>query len=156
MNHRRLDLFLLISVVSLLISSVSRAQYVVTNADDTLDPPGTLRWAIEQANMDANASVITFQIDGGGSLARIAVTGQLPVVTAPVTIDGWTQTGANCPPSVDVDGTAAVNAHGLWLNTTNCILRGLIIHDFPRNGIFIASGGHHQIYGNYIGTDSGG
>ncbi len=48
----------------------AQSTFVVTNADDTVNPPGTLRWAIEQANSDPDRSVIEFQLDGGGGLAR--------------------------------------------------------------------------------------
>ena len=61
----------------------------------------TLRAAIQQANATAGADTINFAIPGTG-VETIAVgatgLGTLPTITDPVTINGYTQTGASPTP----------------------------------------------------------
>ncbi len=67
--------------------------FLVTN---TLDDgsAGSLRWAVNQANADADAvSNINFNIPGSGT-QTIAPATALPTITHPVIIDGYTQPGA--------------------------------------------------------------
>jgi hypothetical protein len=67
--------------------------FLVTN---TLDDGGTgsLRWAINSANADADpVSNINFNIPGSG-VQTITPNSSLPAITHPVIIDGYTQPGS--------------------------------------------------------------
>ncbi len=68
--------------------------------------PGTLRRAIDCANATPAADTITFAIPGNG-VHTIVPGSPLPALTAPVIIDGFTQSGST--PNTNVEG--AINAH---------------------------------------------
>ena len=67
------------------------SNFPVINTNDS--GAGSLRQAITDADAAGDGSVITFQIPGSG-VQTIAPTTTLPAVTAAITIDGTTQTGA--------------------------------------------------------------
>lgn len=71
------------------------ATITVTNPGDS--GTNTLRAAILQANGD-NGDLIRFNISGGG-VQTISLQSALPQITAPMTIDGYSQLGANGPRS---------------------------------------------------------
>jgi CSLREA domain-containing protein len=135
----------------------------------------TLRAAIQEANTTTDADTINFNIGGGtagvktinvGSSA--AASGQpLPPITQPVTIDGYTQTGAT--PNTFVGVRQGTNANllielngvntgssgsGLVINTEDVVVKGLVINRFG-NGISISGSGakDNRVEGNFIGTD---
>ena len=68
------------------------ATFFVTNTDDS--GAGSLRQAILDANADAVADRIEFNIPGTGPHS-IRPTTPLPAVAQPVVIDGYTQPGAS-------------------------------------------------------------
>ena len=86
--------------------------FTVTNAGDngnnTSPLPGSLRWAIVQADAlkPGTASTIQFAIPGG-AFQTIALKAPLPQITTPATIDGTTQTGYTGTPLIELDGTSA-------------------------------------------------
>ncbi len=144
---------LLLLVLALIASPAFAAVYVVTNGADS--GVGTLRDAITLANGTAGADTIGFQIPPIGAPATIQPTNYLPLITDPVTIDGWSQLGGSiCQAGIEIDGSLAGSANGLslWV-TTNCVIRGICINRFNGNGILINQGGNHRIYGCFIGTD---
>jgi len=149
--------------------------FTVTNTLDNGNP-GSLRWAINQANADADpVSNINFYIPGSG-LQTIAPTSALPTITHPVVIDGYTQPGSslntlgigpgspghqngdgdNAILKIQLDGENAgpVIALRIIANGTSTV-RGLVINRFQ--GAAIANGvGNAEsdiITGNFIGTD---
>jgi hypothetical protein len=65
--------------------------FVVTNTNDA--GAGSLRDAIDQANLQQGAQTIKFNI-AGGCPRKIALETSLPDITDDVTIDGYTQPGA--------------------------------------------------------------
>ena len=87
---------LLCTVAALSVFSVGTAMadniYTVSNTSDS--GPGSLRQAILDANSHAGADAIAFNIPGTG-VRTIALASELPVITSPVTIDGYTQSGAS-------------------------------------------------------------
>ncbi len=87
--------------------------YTVTNTSDS--GAGSLRQAILDANANAGADTIVFNIAGGGS-QTINVASVLPTITGQVTIDGTTQTGyvAGSFVPIILDGNN-LNANGLTL-----------------------------------------
>jgi len=110
----------------------------------------TLRAAIQEANAQANADKITFNIPGGG-VPTIQPTSELPTITAPLTIDGTTQPNTNW---VELDGTESGNQKdGLEISAGSSTIKGLVINRFGGHGIHLATNGGNTIVGNRIGTD---
>jgi len=146
-----------------------RGLLFVTHTGDS--GTGSLRWAINQANLRAGADVIRFRIPGAG-VHTIVPGSQLPPLTDPAgtLIDGLSQPGASCganPPStatlrIEIAGSAAGGAHGIWVQSDNNRVRGLIINRFQRDGIRIEGGlanttASFNVAGcNYVGTDASG
>lgn len=142
-------------------SSPDTIEYTVNSAAD----PGslgcssaecTLREAIEAANADLAPSRITFALPEGAR--TIAPVQGLPTITAPVTIDGTSQSpDATAKPEIELSGTLAVGAAGLRITAPDSLVRGLTINLFA-TGVLIwgrdATG--NTIEGNHIGTDPAG
>jgi hypothetical protein len=139
--------------------------FTVTN---TLDDgsTGSLRWAITQANATANVGgpdTIAFNIPGTG-VQTISPTSQLPDITDPVIIDGYTQPGSsantngpglgdNAVLQIELNGSQAGSAScGLHVIAGGSTIRGLAINRFSTNGIALATVGGNTISGNFIGT----
>ena len=134
----------------------------VTNTDDS--GAGSLRQAIIDANANADADVIGFNIPGSG-VHTISVTTGLPFITHQVTIDGYTQSGSS-PNTLDTSDNAVlqivlngsatpVGTNGLVLEDANIAVRGLVINGFKNHGIIMLTTGtdNCSIQGNFIGTD---
>lgn len=141
---------------------VQAANFVVVN---TLDSgPGSLRQAIQDANLSVGADTITFTI-GGSGVKIIRPFSALPSLTDAVTIDGYTQAGAkpnnlsagsDAILNVVMDGSFAGNAVGIRIASSNCLVRGLVIHSFKGTGLSIFAGTSNSVEGCYIGvTDTG-
>lgn len=146
-------------VVSLL--SVSAGTFVVENTN--LSGPGSLRQALLDANATAGADSITFNIPGEGPHTISPTFSEgLPSVTDTVVIDGYTQPGAaaNSTPTtnnavikVNIDGTAAGGNHGLRIESSGNVIRGLSITQFGGDGINIGSSANDNVIaGNYLGV----
>ncbi len=142
--------------------------FTVTNTADA--GPGSLRQAMLDANANVNAGGpddIEFNIPGAGPHV-ITPGGELPEITDPVVIDGYTQAGAapNTQPMTEgADGTltivvnglgAGTGARGLHITGGGSTVRGLVIQQFGGDGILITNLGGNVIEGNYIGTDVSG
>ncbi|MFQ5922276.1 MAG: LamG-like jellyroll fold domain-containing protein, partial [Anaerolineales bacterium] len=131
----------------------------------------TLRAAIVEANVSATIDTIRFNIPtsdpnynltGNGEFT-IRPTSPLPSISNPVTIDGYTQPGAqansvaspgatNAVLLIEIDGTSAgIGVDGLDITAGSSTVRGLVINRFNR-GILIQSNSN-TVAGNYIGTD---
>ena len=139
---------------------------VTTTADSGA---GSLRQAILDAN-SANAGTdnIDFDIsisDSGYTNATgtwaIAPASALPVITAPVIIDGTSQ-GADQPnfngtPLIVLSGVqAGSGAVGLDITGGNSTVKGLVINQFGGDGIDLTTNGGDVVEGDYIGTDATG
>jgi parallel beta-helix repeat protein len=125
-------------------AGAAQAQTVTSTANAG---PGTLRAAINQANANANLSVIDFNLPAAGG-NTITPANNLPVITQPVEIHGA---------GVVID---AVNtAWGVALNTNSSSIQGLTINDSSGAsaavGIQVAGSGN-SIAGVQIGTDAAG
>ena len=146
------------------LGNLSGATFTVTNTNDS--GPGSFRDAITQANTTAGKDTIIFNISGTGP-HTIFPSSQLPQLTGPsgVFINGLTQPGAASginPPStvvlmIEIDGTNAGAAHGLWILSSYNKIQGLVINNFQQDGIRIQGmeGGTHDntIFCNFVGTD---
>jgi hypothetical protein len=151
------------------------ATIVVTGTGDTIADDGivTLREAITAANTnaasgdapagDTGLDAIAFNIPGVGVQA-ITVQSQLPTITDPVTIDGYTQhgasantlaTGSDAVLRIEVDGPGSGgDITGLTVDAGDSTLRGLVIDRFTIG--IIADSDRNVIAGNYIGVDAEG
>ena len=135
----------------------------------------TLKAAIQQANAVDNPTVpdeIHFNIPGDRTKVKtIKPTLELPAITQPVIIDGYTQPGSrkntratgaiNAVPKIQLDGSAAGdNADGLIIQgISNVTIRGLVVNRFDRSGIFLTStdgSDDNRIEGNFVGTNPAG
>ena len=159
---RRMGLFVLAVafVCGLSALSAQAATFTVINTNDV--GAGSLRAAINSANAAGGPDTINFAVVTvpANNPITISPTGALPTITDQVIIDGWTQTGTNCPPGVEIEGRSvpvSPTAIGLNIQAPNCHIRGLVINRFPAHGIYINHfTGANQIYGCYIGTDRSG
>jgi parallel beta-helix repeat protein len=137
------------------------ASFEVSNTNDA--GAGSLRRAVVRANQQPDVDSITFAIPGAGPHS-ITLAANLPVITQPLTIDGYTQAGA-VPASatgaavlqVAIDATAATS--GLELTTDDSVVRGLVVHQ--ASGFFFADGirvqgQRNRVEGNFVGTDVNG
>ncbi|EGK87700.1 DUF4347 domain-containing protein [Microcoleus vaginatus PCC 9802] len=130
------------------------ATFTVTNINDA--GPGSLRQAITDANAAAAPPHnINFAIPAAG-VQTIAPLSILPPITAPVIINGTSQTGFAGIPLIQLSGNNTVG-NGLILaaGSGGSTVRGLIINGFTTAGISVESNGN-RVSGNYIGLDATG
>lgn len=169
------------AVAALLLSSFSQTAvattYTVTNTADTNDgtcdaADCTLREALTAANAStATPHTIVFSIPAAecsDTTCTISPTSQLPKLTrGEITIDGTTQSGfvantADFPSALN--GTLAVvlngsgagtSSYGLYVNSANNVVKGLVIRDFRASGILItgSTATGNKVQGCYVGTD---
>jgi CSLREA domain-containing protein len=138
--------------------------------DGACDPLGqgtgnqdcTLREAINAANSNPGTDMIGFDLGMGTPAIQVGSVDNtvLPPLTEAVTIDGNTG-GAT---RIELDGTNATTIpstgfgrNGLTINTSNCVIRNLVINRFLGGGIDLRAGANgNTIAGNYLGTDATG
>jgi hypothetical protein len=138
--------------------------------------------SLRQAILDANAALGTDEIDfniAGAGVHTIAPASPLPIISDPVTIDGYTQPGAskntladgdNAVLKIALDGAnAGVGANGLEISAGQSVVRGLAIGRFrtlPPSGIVhfdpggsaidLNTSDGNIIEGNFLGADARG
>lgn len=147
-------------------NSAMAATFTVTS---TLDVgPGSLRQAITDANATPEIDTIAFNIPGAaGAVRTIALLTELPAITSPISIDGYTQPGAtanslavgnNAQLLIEISGNNIVD-DGIQLDTNDSLVRGLVLNRFLGDAITIGEGGdasvgkRNAIIGCFIGTD---
>ncbi|MFZ4289021.1 cadherin domain-containing protein [Variovorax sp. HJSM1_2] len=140
------------------------ATYTVTSTADS--GAGTLRQAISDANANAGADTIVFNIAGAG-LQTINLSTALPTITGALTINGYTQSdatansagsGSNAIIRIALNGSGAgAGANGLNFGSgsSGSVVSGLAIGGFTGAGILTSVGGL-TVTGNFIGTDAAG
>lgn len=146
-----------------LVTQLTPATLTVINTNDA--GPGSLRQALETANISPGADTILFRIpttDPGfaGGVFTIRLQSQLPAAQGSATLDGFSQTaftGNTNPngPEVVLNGSSAGSANGLQLDGVDSVVRGFVIQGFARSGIVLA-GGQNRVEGCYIGTNAAG
>ena len=167
--------FFLTFIFLLLFSGLQAATFTVDSTLDSSDAaPGdgvcsdggvcTLRAAIQEANALLGADFIVFNIAGTG-VQTIAPFSPLPEITAPLSIDGFSQPGAspNTNPTtqglnavllIELSGqNAGAGADGIRITGGSSVVRGLVINRFSDDGIAVNDGDQNTVIGNYIGTD---
>jgi parallel beta-helix repeat protein len=136
---------------------VQAATYTVTTTNDA--GAGSLRQAILDANANPGADSINFNIPAAGVKTISPIT-QLPTVTDPVVIDGYTQPGAqantlsegnNAVLLIELNGTNTIY-QGLVIKGGNSVVRGLVVNRFTNAGIVVESD-NNIVEGNFVGID---
>lgn len=174
--------------LSLCLTSLSWAATItVTSTADVAANDGvcTLREAITSANTDAasgamagecaagaGADDIVFNIPGAGA-KLIATTAALPVITTPVRINGYTQSGASANSNgpglgsnavfmIEVDHGAVANSYTFQISgagASNSIIEGLTLSRSANAGccanigIYVSNANGVWIRGNLFGTN---
>jgi hypothetical protein len=135
----------------------------------------TFRAAIQEANVTTGSDTINFNVSGPGcvdGVCTINPSTELPIITDPVIINGYTQgdgttgdtsddatqntltVGDNADLKIKLDGAEAGN--GLKIEADNSTVKGLVISDWE-NGIFLGEDAtDNSVRGNFIGTDAAG
>ncbi len=168
MQHRSATIVstLLLGLV-LASPAIAQAAFTVTNTNDA--GAGSLRQAILDANANPGTDLIAFNIPGAGP-HTIQPASNLPTITDPVVIDGYTQPGAfpntnpvglglNTVLKIEIDGSflGGIQPTALEINIDNVTVRGLVINRFAFVGIrFLVPSpkiGNNIVEGNFIGTD---
>jgi hypothetical protein len=146
------------------VFAITTTNKIVTNTNDS--GMGSLRQAILDANADSGMDTIIFKIPGTG-IHTIQPLSELPAITDPVLIDGFSQPGSspntnsisqgcNAYLNIELDGiNAGTNSLGLYIKSGSSTIRGLVINHF-QNGILIETYGGNIIEGNFIGTNTNG
>jgi len=134
------------------------------NGSNTSPTKNSLRWAIQQSNLDPGPSRITFAIPGGcGSLLSIPSNKPFQDITTDITIDGTSQAGwspnssysqFNAKLCISLNGSNSV-LHGLHTTSGGRLtVRGLSFIGFTNAAIRLESGKGNIIQGNRIGGTS--
>jgi len=157
---------LLAALASLMIAAKPvHASTTFTVVNTNSNDEGTLRAAILDANATQGADTIEFDIPGTG-VQTIAPNTPLPTITDPVTINGYSQPGAQANTKavgsdailkIELSGVNLPGANGLQISASNSTVKGLVINRWDQ-GIRIEGSGAtgNKIVGNYVGTDKNG
>jgi hypothetical protein len=134
---------------------------IVVNTNDT--GPGSLRQAILDANAGDGDDLITFDIPGPGPHVITPATPLPPVGPwEPVIIDATSEPDFAGTPVIEISGALVGNTgDGLWMATSGCVVRGLVINRFRHGLVFSPLDDGPSVEdcraeGNYIGTDISG
>jgi hypothetical protein len=138
--------------------------HVVTNTNDS--GSGSLRDAITQSNTNNVPTTISFNL-GNACPYTISPITALPAMTAPITIDGYSQAGAtpnnlsegnNAALCVILDGTAHSLMDGLVVSSAAAdsvavTIDGIAFSGFSHGAMTLSGGAGHTIYGTRVGGD---
>lgn len=153
-----------------LSAPLSAATYIVNTTTDALvgaGSVGSLRYVITQANANAGADIVQFNVPGAAPYQFFIAT-PLPDITGTLIIDGYTQPGSSAN-SLSIGNNASVvivlkpsvgstATRGLTFTSTanGSLVRGLVIDNFSNGGILLNGTSNTTIAGNWIGIDSDG
>lgn len=126
----------------------------------------TLREAINASNASPEPGTISFDIHDASEKEVQTITPEsaLPDITAPVTIDGYTEPGAspntldlpdgdNARLRIELDGTLA-GGNGLTIDSAESLIRGLVLNRFGTGIVIQGEGANGNAFrGNFIGVD---
>ena len=143
---------------------VNATIYTVNNNTDVVGSATTrtLRYCITTANSNVGKDTIDFLLTGGGPYT-ITIASNLPVISDPLVIRGFTQSGAvqgqlgtgTRVMQVILNGPGNNTVYGLQFTASNCEVSGLVIQNFYV-GIYLNGSDNSFIWGNYIGTNNTG
>ena len=158
---RYLVSILILSLLQIMGSAAHAVTYMVTSSSGS--GPGTLEQAILNANANPGADRIEFNIFPnifGVTHTIMAPASGFPMITDPVVIDGYSEPGAaqaitSKPASLKIilDGSNVTVSDGLFLDTDNSEIHGLVIRDFNLHGLTIF-GDNNIVRGCHIGTNT--
>ena len=97
-------------------SSIDGTEVLTVTDDSDLGTPGTLRWALTQANANPNVSTIRFDL-AGGCPRIILLAGELPEIVTPIVVDGFSQPGSHPNTGGLLAGGATDAVQCVWLGT---------------------------------------
>jgi len=136
--------------------------FTVVNGSDS--GVGSLRQAILDANAAPDTNLIRFDTIYASKVWIQPIT-ELPAITEPVIIDGFTEPlsapntngageGLNAAYRIILSGVLSEpGADGLVVESPGVTIRGLCIQNFPGNGITMTTTAGSTVEGCYIGTD---
>ncbi len=136
-------------IISLLLNTPgSTDTYRVTNTDDT--GPGSLRWAIDAANLYGGSDTIAFDPALSGSV--IYPETPLPAITdSRTTIDG--DINDDGVPDIELRGSLlTVGGHGLTIKGNRTTIIGLAVLKFTWSGIRIIGVSNCRIRACHVGV----
>ena len=154
-------LFLACLIALLWPASLFSTTFPVTNTND--GGAGSLRQAINDANGNSGLDTIAFNIPGTG-LHTITPVTQLPSITSPVTLDGYTQPGSSVNTLANGDNAVILieingailgnngNALDILAGAGGSTLRGLVIDNGWSAAILIQTD-TVAVEGCFLGTD---
>jgi CSLREA domain-containing protein len=147
-------------VTTLIVNSTADTEDEICDANNC-----TLREAINAANFNEGLDLVAFNIPAEG-VQTISVASELPPITDPLIIDGYTQLGANpntlavgnnAAIQIELDGDSCDGACGqaLLISSGGGTVRGLAVHGNFNNGIEV-NGTGSIIAGNFFGLKADG
>jgi len=159
---------IMVAVWAVHTATSQAATYVVTTTTDS--GTGSLRRAILDADADSSTNdvCIEFNIPGSGVQTITPLT-PLPVVTRPVTINGYSQPGSmentlaeanNAVLLIELSGaqlSGTPSDLGIFIAANDCTVRGLVINRFTfhdTGAIWVQVGDNCVVEANFIGTDA--
>ena len=173
MNYRHFSLVKVPSLFCLLVIpsaclNLSAATFTVTTTNDS--GAGSLRAAIASANgTGGGTNIIQFNILPTNTLQTIIPVTQLPTITRPVIIDGYTQPGASTNSNalangfngkllIEISGaTLGNNGDGLPISGSGgSTIRGLVIDRGWSLGVRITASSNNIVEGCFLGIDPAG
>ncbi|MFN4233849.1 MAG: NosD domain-containing protein [Bacteroidia bacterium] len=128
--------------------------FVVTSTNDVvLNPPvGTLRWAIEQANLAPGLDFIHFNIPGNAPATIQLSAPTLPVITDRVVIDGSTQPITNYnsnEPKITIQGGQSIEyIFYLGIGSDYSLINGFVLKNTVVMHIYAYFSDNHTITNN--------
>lgn len=154
--------FVALVLALLAVASASAATFTVINTADS--GAGSLRQAILDANGNAGADRIEFNIPGVG-VQTVAPLSVLPTISQPVDIDGYSQPGAapntlavgtNAVLLIELAGNGSTGFNGITLasGAGASTIRGLVVNRF--NLGIVLNSASNVVSGNFIGVDPSG
>ncbi len=169
------SIVLALSMTILPVSSFAQLTFIVNSEGNNPDLAGenglcdtgetipggdaecTLRAALQEANTTPETDTINFDIPNAG-IHTILPAIALPVVTAPVVIDGTSQFGYTSFPLIEIDGseTAGGDVFGLEIRAGNSTIKGLAINNFADTGLVLKTGNQNIVQANHIGINATG
>jgi hypothetical protein len=126
------------------------AVYTVSSALDD-GSPGTLRWAINQANSGTDNTIDFLISHQSGVAPTITISSPLPAVAGNTVVNGFSELG-DYVVGVNINGNGVVG-DGLTLNGSGASANGLAIYGMNGNG-FILNGTGEILNTINSGTDS--
>jgi hypothetical protein len=155
-------LALAVALLGVLAQGALAETFTVTNTQDSGN--GSLRQAILGANGRMGADTIRFRIDGKGVKTIRPESPLPPITTDALTIDGYTQPGAERNTRANGNGPLGNSVDGVSINSANNTVGGTVseaanvISANREEGVRLVGAGAtgNRIQGNFIGTNAAG